>query len=277
MIRIPQPDPAWPSRPAGWRHDAPDPPEAFPVPWTVSDALLLVLWTILAQMVVGGAVLLAGADPSSELVGVLLSLTVQVVTLAGVLAWLQGRQRLSWRLLGPLRPRLRDVAVGAGVGLSGFVIVRGLVLLADQLWGRVDPPDQPLTDIVGRGGLVTVLAVTVAVVGAPVVEEVVFRGLLFQSIRERAGVFPAMGLSALVFGAVHLPQIIEVDQDTGLVEGVNVFALPSIAGLAVLGFWFAGAFHRTGRLGVVVAAHAAFNGIALVLLSLDQPAGVLVG
>lgn len=269
-------DPPWPPRPEGWRHDAPEPPAAFRVPWSVSDALLLVLWTIVAQVVVGVAVLASRADVGSDLVGVTVSLVVQGVTLAGVLVWLALRSRLSWRLLGPLPPRLRDLWVGSGVGVAGFVIVTLLLLLADQLWGEVEPPDQPLTRMIGEGGLVTLLVVVVAVLAAPVVEEVVFRGLLFQAIRERAGVFPAMGLSALIFGAVHLPQIVEVEAETGLVEGINVAALPSIAGLAILGFWFAGAFHRTGRLGVVVAAHATFNGIALALLSIEQPVGVLL-
>lgn len=278
MSGVPSPDPSWPSRPEGWRHDAPDPPEAFRVPWSVTDASLLVLWTILAQAVVAVGALLVNVDVSdSDLAAVVVSLVVQATTFVGVLVWLSGRDRLSWRLLGPLPPRLRDIGVGVGVGASGFVIVTILLVLAEQLWGGVEPPDQPLTQMVDQGGLVTALVVVVAVLAAPVVEELVFRGLLFQSIRQRAGLFPAMGISAIVFGLVHLPQILEVNEDTGIVEGMNVDALPSIVGLAILGFWFAGAFHRTGRLGVVIAAHATFNGIALALLSVNDSVGGIVG
>lgn len=258
------PDPPWPPRPEGWRHDAPDPPDAFPVPWSVSDAFLLVLWTVLAQMIVGGVALGLGTDLTRPgLTTALVFLAIQVVVALGGVAWLAGRGRLSWRILGPLRPRVRDLAVGVGVGVAGFLIVTVSVVLAEQLAGRVEAPEEPLRELAVEGGLPALLTVVlVAVILAPALEEVIFRGLLFQGLRQRLGLFPAMGISALVFGAVHLPKIVQPD------GSLNMLALPSIVALAILGFWFAGAFHRTGRLGVVVAAHGAFNGIALLILTL---------
>lgn len=267
-MRLAEPDPAWPPRPPGWRHDAPDPPDAFPVPWSIGDATLMVAWTLIAQVLVGAALLVLplGIDPlAGGSAAASVTIAAQLVTLGGILAWFAARDRLSWRLLGPLRPRVRDLLTGVGVGVAGFVIVTLSLFLVEQLAGRVEPPDQPLRDMALEGGLTVVLVVTAAVVLAPAIEELVFRGMLFQAIRARAGAFPAMGISALVFGAVHLPQVIEQD------GSVNVVALPSIAALAILGFWFAAAFHRTGRLLVVIVGHATFNGTALLLLNLLGP------
>jgi len=244
---VPVDDPPWPARPDGWRHDVPDPPDAFPVPFGPGDALLAVAWSVLAQVLVFLPVAASSLDIEQG-PGLLIGLLAgQVLSLGGVLAWLARRGRLSWRLLGPVRPRLRDLGLGVAVGASGWLVVTLLLLLATLVVGEFEPPDQVLLERSTEGGIVTYLALAVAVLGAPVVEEVVFRGMLFQSLRYRIGLFPAMGISSIVWGLVHLLQPIYV------------------VALALFGVWLAATFHRTGRLTVVVVAHATFNVIALLL------------
>lgn len=243
-------DPAWPTPEPGWRHDAPDPPEAFPVPWTVYDGVGLVLWTIVAQLLIGIPLAAAGVDLTDVITGALAFLTIELVIVAGVYGWLRGRGSWSWRLLGPVRPAWRHVPIGIGVGISGFLIANLIVLMFQASTGVItEPPDQAILENAEAGGLATILSSLVAVVMAPIVEELVFRGVLFQSLRRRLGLWPGIGLSSIVFAIVHF----EVQQ-------------PLYATILLLfGAWLAAALHRTGSLVVPIVAHATFNGIAIIL------------
>lgn len=242
-------DPAWPPGP---RQDGADAREAFRVPFSVVDGFVAVLWLILAQLVVAlPAVVIGAIDPEEGGPGLLMVVIVsQAVGLAGALTWLVLRQRLSWRLLGPARPRPRHVLIGVGIGVVGFVGVNIVILSLLPLVGPVDPPEQQLLEEVTVGGLTTVLAVFAAVVMAPVLEEVVFRGMLFQALKRRAGLWPAAILSGLLFAAVH----VEITQP--------LFSL----GLLGLGVVFALGLHRTGSLIVPIVGHAAFNLVVVVII-----------
>lgn len=242
-------DPAWATpAPGGPGSDAGS-EAAFPVPWTILDAVVIVLWTLVAQVIVGAplAVLGNGASSSAIEIGAAL-VAVEAVTVVGVLAWLRARGILSWRILGPVRPRWRHVALGAGVGVAGFILATVVPELIRQWVGIPPPPRQQILDEVATGGSgIWVLVVTVVVL-APVVEEVVFRGLLFQVLRRRTGLWPGVLVSSLTFAIVHLELI-----DRPL----------SLGALFVLGAWLAWALHRTGSLVVPVTAHALFNGVAI--------------
>ena len=224
--------------------------EAFAVPVSVLESGVLLVWTLLAQFVVAVPVIGLGlVDPADgpALVGV--AIASQTVALAGILAWLSGRGRLSWRLLGPRRPRAGHLLIGVVVGVGSFVGISLLLAALIALFGPVEGPDQQLLSQAASGGLATVLAIIAAVVMAPVLEELVFRGLLFQSLHRRVGLWPAALLSALFFAAVH----VEVTQP--LYSG----------GLFLLGVGFALALARSGSLLVPIAAHAAFNATTITL------------
>ncbi|BDE05877.1 hypothetical protein WPS_11530 [Vulcanimicrobium alpinum] len=91
------------------------------------------------------------------------------------------------------------------------------------------------------------LSVLTMVVIAPIVEETVFRGLLFGALARPLGVVAAAALSALVFGGVHLDAVL----------------FPS---LAAIGFINALCYAATGNLTVCVAIHALNNGLGTVVL-----------
>lgn len=245
-------DPPWPELPAGARHDAPDPPDAFRVPFNLFDGLLLVVWAQLAQLLVALPAQGVGADLTDGTVVGALIVVIQLVTLVGLVAWLRFRGALSWRLYGPLRPQLRHVAVGVGIGASGFVIVTVLVEMANRAFGPVAPPEQSLMEASQQGGLATVIAAVSAILLAPVVEELIYRGALFQSVRAKLGLFPAMFISAGVFAVVH----VELGQPLFLM------------GLFLLALWLAAAFHRTGSILVPIVGHATFNAVSLTVAAL---------
>jgi membrane protease YdiL (CAAX protease family) len=90
---------------------------------------------------------------------------------------------------------------------------------------------------------------------APLVEEVVFRGVLYSGLRKRIGAAWGAVIVILIFAAIHVPQYLP-----------NVAAISTILLLSsVLTIVRA----RTGRLLPCVAIHFFFNGITSVLIVLQ--------
>jgi hypothetical protein len=121
-------------------------------------------------------------------------------------------------------------------------------------------PAQRLTGSAhGVGWLVIGLA---TVVGAPFFEELFFRGVLLRALVRLFGrwggwVGPTLAIvvSGLLFGAIHAE-------------------LLQFAGLALFGVLLGAVSYRTGRLGMNIVAHAAFNLLALTAVVLPALVGL---
>lgn len=87
----------------------------------------------------------------------------------------------------------------------------------------------------------------VAVVLAPIGEEVLIRGVLFPSLRDRFGRVAGIAVSAAVFGVMHL-------------NPVNIVAA------TVIGLVLAWLFDATRSLWVPIASHALYNGLLTLFL-----------
>jgi uncharacterized protein len=87
------------------------------------------------------------------------------------------------------------------------------------------------------------------VVVAPLVEEVIFRGVLFRALADRINLPVGLVLSSAIFAGIHIE-----------VVASQPFAL---VGLFTVGFLLALAYHLTGNLMVAVLGHAVFNAISL--------------
>jgi membrane protease YdiL (CAAX protease family) len=95
-------------------------------------------------------------------------------------------------------------------------------------------------------GWTVALLVIVVVVGAPLVEELVYRGLLQRSMSAALGVVPGLVIMSIWFALMH-PTPIEWP------------------GLAVAGALFGAGLALTGRIGPSILTHAAFNAMGLIL------------
>jgi membrane protease YdiL (CAAX protease family) len=214
---------------------------------------VLVLWSFLAQFVVLAPLVLLGVDlgGSPESLGAVI-VVVNAVALAGALAWLTGRGRLSWDVLGPGRRAGARIGVGMLAGAGAYALVTGLLFAVDRLAGPIPEPQQQLFDLLRAGGVGRTLGVVSVVLLAPTVEELVYRGVLFRALLVRVGTWPAALLSGVVFGLAHV----------GLPHPAQYLAL------SVLGVLLALLYRRTGSLLAVVAAHAVFNLVTVVLVGL---------
>jgi membrane protease YdiL (CAAX protease family) len=93
--------------------------------------------------------------------------------------------------------------------------------------------------------------ILLAVVIAPVAEELAFRGYLYGVMKRYFGAVPALVVSGILFALVHLN-------------------LPSFFPLLVLASVFALAYELSGSLLVPMTMHALFNSLSLVLVLLEQ-------
>lgn len=245
------------------RHGAPDtrPGDDHPVDLTLLDGIVLAVWSLAGQLVIGLmlgiALAVAGVDATTITGPSTLAIAVVVIsgTLAGVFAWLAGRGRLTWRLWGPveLRP-LVHLAQGVGWGLLA-VVTSSLIAAAGQaLTGSDDGSGQSLLSEEALSGSSLLLTIALVVLLAPVLEEVCFRGVLFQTVGRRVGWVTGMVVSAVAFAAVH----IEIWASGG---NAAVF----LVALFAVGCVFAVAFNRSRHLLVAVVAHATFNGTQLLI------------
>jgi hypothetical protein len=165
---------------------------------------------------------------------------------------------LAGALLAPIErgrmavamPLGRVVSSGAAAFLAAFPVVLGVSLLADWLVRRAGLPAarQEMIGMFARAESPELLAamIALAVLAAPVAEELAFRAGLFRWLRTRIPRWAALTLPALLFASLH-------------VDWKTLAGLSSLPPLVVLAVAFSLAYERTGHLGVPIVAHALFN------------------
>jgi len=151
-------------------------------------------------------------------------------------------------------PRLSDLSLGVAGGLVGRLIPTLLALLIALAGGLSSAASRQAPTILGtqpRGDFGWAVVVLLAVVGAPLVEELLFRGLIQGAFSRRTGAVPAIFITALIFSFAHIFN-----------EGPAAPLLIFPSGM-ILGYLR----YRTGRLAAGMIAHATFNAsLFLVLL-----------
>jgi membrane protease YdiL (CAAX protease family) len=143
-----------------------------------------------------------------------------------------------------------------GVGCQ-LILVPGVIRLF-QLFGGVHTEEQAKSIIGNAHGASLKLILLAVAVGAPVFEEIFFRGLLLRGSMRRLGVVGAVVVSSVLFGLAH----------AGSYGGLTLAAL--ITALTLVGVTFALLAVRTGRLGAGLVAHVTFNAITAVAYLLSH-------
>ncbi|MBI2709200.1 MAG: CPBP family intramembrane metalloprotease [Actinobacteria bacterium] len=226
------------------------------VRWGIGDAAAGWLVAMSGSAILGGLVLaLAGRlDDKPSTYPLWLVAILQVTLWLG----LAGAPIVAGRWRGGgvvrdfgLRFRPIDVGVGAVVGLVGQLALVPLVSLPwVALLGKSSKDlEQPARDLADRATspVGVVLLVLIVVIGAPLIEELFFRGLLLRALQRRLGVAWAVAVSGLVFGLTHF----EVLQFPALAAFGAVLAIVTV---------------RAGRLGPAIVGHLVFNLVTVVSL-----------
>jgi membrane protease YdiL (CAAX protease family) len=197
-----------------------------------------------------------GAIGQSEIVA---TIAADIVITAVLVFWLV-RWHREWRGAMALPPP-RERFVGHlvyGV-IAGAILVPAIGLVAGvieaslrQAVGHaVTTPEQVAP---GLSPFARFLLVTLAVVVAPISEEFFFRGILFRTVRDRHGFWPAAVASAIPFGLVHYVPAPAID--AAVLQLTMVFT----------GLGLAWVYERRGTIVASMAAHMAFNVIGVVTI-----------
>lgn len=221
--------------------------------WGLGDVGIGVLASLALSTLFGGVWLAIVGGPELGLGGRAFSQIGQWIGLVGVVV-LASRRKGSGSLADDFgfTVRAEDLWLGVGAAIGAqFLVIPAVTIALRPLLGRPDV-GAPVRDLVNQaGGAKASVLVLLAAVGAPLVEELFFRGLLLRSLRRRIGQVWAIVASSLIFGLAHA-------NDLPLKAMIVL-----MVGLAALGAVLAVLAVRTGRLGASIVAHATFNAISL--------------
>jgi membrane protease YdiL (CAAX protease family) len=144
------------------------------------------------------------------------------------------------RKVDELRPTLRGIVVGGAVGAGLIALAMGALSVLG-VYGLATW--RGLQDgLPGIAGLIVVAAM---------LEEIVYRGILFRTFENAWGTAIALGLQAVLFGLAHIEN---VDGRASTAELVATFA-----SVVLVGTFWAMVFVVTRNLWVAVANHAVWN------------------
>lgn len=202
----------------------------------LSDGLISVLAFFVFQNAIAVAGVKAGAPVEQAILIAFVGAGVLVALLALYVFWRRHVPNIlvtlgirgSHEARSSLASMLLGIVLGAGAGSIGL-LYQSVVFGGD------------------RGAVPTTLAL-LAVIAAPLCEELIFRGLVFRGLRRSTHPMVAIIASAAIFALVHPP-----------VSFVPVFGLGIVTALS---------FERTGRLLAPICAHAVYNAMVLFAASM---------
>ncbi len=141
-----------------------------------------------------------------------------------------------------------------------FLMCLPLIWIASLIWthlltaleaaGAIDAFEpQALITLFQDGGdpIAISLLVALAILLAPIVEEIVFRGCVYRFLKSQTTLLPAQILSGCVFSFMH-------------------WNLMSFVPLVIVGVFLARVYEKSGNLMVAIWFHAFFNAFSLLML-----------
>ena len=187
-------------------------------------------------------------DPTSLLVNVICVIPAHILTL--LLAWLvvtksrkySFREMLGWEW-GGFR----------FLHLLGIVV--GFFIFAAILGYFVPEQENEFLKMLRSSRTIVFVVALIATFSAPIVEEVVYRGVLYSAFQRTFGVAAAVSLVTILFAAVHVPQYYP--------------SYASIFVICLLSLVITLIRVKSGNLFPCIVLHTIFNGIQSLLLIIE--------
>ncbi len=149
--------------------------------------------------------------------------------------------------LKPLGPKPSNTAGVTGWGIVGFFMVlfgQALAAGIEQLIG-IEPGSENTALFIKIAKSVPVVVFAIAIF-APILEEILFRRILFGMLLPKTNFFIAALISSVMFGIIH-------------------FELSHILLYSVSGFIFAFIYYKTKRIAASILAHMLLNGFVVLV------------
>ena len=216
--------------------------KAYSVPWSAFDTWLGVglLALINVGLLVGVFFFQKEAQQLAQGAGIVLAELVYLLPVLIIFAW----RHIPFKYLGFGKFDSMTMGMGCGLLIASYVVIllHNLLLMALGM----DTQGQSILKAIAELES-PVWLFLVSVVVAPLVEEIFFRGFLFQGFRQRYGWIPAILLSSGIFAAAHLDPL-------------------SFIPTFVLGAALAYVYHRSNSLWPAIILHFLNNGFAMCAL-----------
>ena len=135
----------------------------------------------------------------------------------------------------------------------GLGVIMTLIMTALQIEGT--PPNDQAVDLLADQGYNVMLVISV--IAAPILEEVLFRGILFQSIRKKSRLWAYIA-SLAVFGLYHTWQFAVIYQDP-------IYLLYSLQYIPIT-LAITWSYEHSGSLWTAIFFHASNNYLAMSLM-----------
>ncbi|MDQ0300425.1 membrane protease YdiL (CAAX protease family) [Salibacterium salarium] len=147
-------------------------------------------------------------------------------------------------------PRLSKTSAGYSIkwtvfGVFMVFIAQYIAILIEKYALGIEPGSQNTEDILSIVKAIPFFAFIVAIIG-PILEEIVFRKVIFGAFYKRFNFVISALLSALIFSVVH-------------------FDFTHILIYTAVGFTFSYLYVKTGRIIVPIVAHVAMNSYAVLI------------
>lgn len=218
------------------------------ITWTATDVIKgigLLAGLLIGMAVIFGLFTLPLDDTKLELaLLVLLALSEAVMIMT---AWFFAVEKYQapWAALG-LRAfsakKHIPMALGVVAVAIGFAIVYDVVVEALGI-DVLLPPTQPSTYIDVDSSIIILFAL-IAILVAPVAEEIFFRGFVFGGLNRRFGFWPAVLISAVLFSLAH----------------IELYKLIPIFFFGLLVAWL---YYKTGSIWASALVHFINNSVAV--------------
>lgn len=150
--------------------------------------------------------------------------------------------------------RIPSLTIIPLIAFGTIVLLFGIVSPVSSLIPVPEVMKRALQGAMASAGPATLLSFVVL---APVLEELIFRGVILDGLLRRYSPAKAILVSSFLFGAVHL-------NPWQFVTGF------------VLGCFFGWVYYRTGKVALCIIGHMTANGIGFVLRLLMQAAGMRI-
>ncbi|MCP5522950.1 MAG: CPBP family intramembrane metalloprotease [Verrucomicrobiales bacterium] len=182
--------------------------------------------------------------------GVTATLVLHACILVAVVSFLRAN-RLDWRTAFgiQLRGAGRGLQLALGVAVGFFLLSLGLMKLSELFWTQLGFTAEPQAAIeaLQAGGILRPLLLAIVALGvAPIMEEIIYRGLLYPTIKQLGFPRAAFWGTAVLFAMSH----------------VNLLSFLPLVCFGALLAWL---YETTDNLLAPIAAHAVFNTINFVL------------
>ncbi|MGI9600719.1 MAG: CPBP family intramembrane glutamic endopeptidase [Acidimicrobiales bacterium] len=248
--------------PTAWPASTLPPPPPPPSRWGLGDVLIgaavilgvATLVGVVAVLIVGlpeaGDATATAEALAEEPLVLVSSVLAQQVAMVGWVVWVARVKGRGVIEDFGFRFKWVDLAIGVAAAIAALVVT-GVVVGAVASATGIEAVDNSDFIQPSEQGLWIIPIGLMVVVGAPLSEELFFRGLVFRAAEKKWSTVVGIAFSTVVFALVHAL--------TGISAAENLILILSIA---VFGVALAVVAAQYRRLGPAIVAHMAINGFA---------------